>query len=85
MSSIVTSVFAVILFIILSPNVLLRLPPNGSKMTVVVVHALIFGTIFYFIHPMVYGYFNKTHTQCNCSKTVKEGVSGRVLVGSNQG
>jgi hypothetical protein len=91
MSSIVTSVFAVILFILLSPNVLLRLPSNGSKMTVVIVHALIFGIVFYLTHEMVYHYFNKPHCQCNSScgtkgtkQGIKEGVSGRVLVGSNQ-
>lgn len=90
MSSIATSVFAVILFILLSPNVLLRLPSNGSKMTVVIVHALIFGTVFYLSHGMVYQYFNQSHGQCNCSQGTKPGtkesaVGGRVLVGSNRG
>jgi hypothetical protein len=87
MSSIATSVFAVILFILLSPNVLLRLPSNGSKMTVVVVHGLIFGIVFYLTHGMVYHYFNKSHGQCNCSKqgTKESAVGGRVLVGSNKG
>lgn len=58
MHSIVTSVFAAILFFLLAPGVLLRLPANGSKMTVAAVHALVFGVIFYVTHRSVYAYFN---------------------------
>lgn len=58
MRSIVVSVFAAILFFILSPGMFLRLPKNGSKTTVTGVHALVFAVIFYFAHGMVYRYFN---------------------------
>lgn len=37
--------YIVILFMLLTPNMLVRLPPNGSKMTVALVHALIFGLV----------------------------------------
>ena len=58
MHSIVTSVFGAILFFLLSPGILLRLPSNGSKMMVAMVHALVFGLVFYFAHRSVYSYFN---------------------------
>ena len=45
--------YVVILFILLTPNMLVRLPPNGSKMTVTLVHALIFGLVFSMTHKTV--------------------------------
>jgi hypothetical protein len=51
-------VFGAILFFLLSPGILLRLPSNGSKMMVAMVHALVFGLIFYLAHRSVYMYFN---------------------------
>ena len=58
MRSIVTSVFAAVLFYLLTPNMFLRLPKNGSKMTVAATHAIIFGLIYYFLHTMVFKFFN---------------------------
>ena len=37
---------AFILFFILSPGVLLRLPPKGDKFTVAFVHAIVFSILF---------------------------------------
>ena len=39
-------VFSALLFFVLTPGILLRLPSNGSKYVVASVHALVFGTIF---------------------------------------
>lgn len=58
MRSIVTSLFAAVLFYILTPNMFLHLPKNGSKMTVAATHAVIFGLIYYFLHVMVFKFFN---------------------------
>lgn len=41
--------FSVILFFLLTPGILVSLPPNGSKYTVAFVHALVFGLITWFI------------------------------------
>jgi len=41
------AVYFAILFFILSPNILLRLPQNGSKITVAAVHAVVFGVVSY--------------------------------------
>ena len=48
--------YPVILFILLSPNILLRLPPGGDKFTVVLVHALLFGIVLHFTSSMTSGY-----------------------------
>ena len=41
-------VYLVFLFYVLSPNVLLRIPPNGSKHVVALVHAVVFATVYYY-------------------------------------
>ena len=58
MKSIVTSVFAALLFIALTPGVLLRLPPKGDKWTVLIVHALVFFLVYFLAHGFIYRYFN---------------------------
>lgn len=50
------AVFTALLFIALSPGVLLSLPPGGSKMTVVVVHALVFTAVYCLTHKMAMNY-----------------------------
>jgi len=46
--------YAAILFFLLTPGVLLSLPPKGGKFTVAGVHALVFVLIFHFTHKMVW-------------------------------
>jgi hypothetical protein len=48
------ALYLALLFFLLSPNVLVRLPPNGNKMTVAATHALIFGVIVYLTTKMVW-------------------------------
>jgi hypothetical protein len=50
----VVAIYCAALFFVLTPNVFLRLPPNGSKMMVAAVHAAIFGLILYFTQKMVW-------------------------------
>ena len=40
--------YTVLLFVALTPGVLLTLPKGGSKLTVAAVHALIFAVVYYF-------------------------------------
>jgi len=54
MYHIVVPIYATILFFILSPGVLLKLPSNGSTMTVALVHSLVFFLLFFFTHRYVY-------------------------------
>jgi hypothetical protein len=44
---------AVLLFFVLSPSVLVRLPPKGDKYVVAGTHTLVFGILFYFINSLV--------------------------------
>ena len=51
--SFVIFIYVVILFMLLTPGVLVMLPPGGDKMTVTLVHALIFGIIFSMMHGTI--------------------------------
>ena len=42
------AIYCAILFFILSPGVLLRIPKNGSKFVVAGVHAVLFGVVAFF-------------------------------------
>ena len=52
--SLLVSLYAAILFFVLVPGVLLRLPPKGGKFTVAAVHALVFGLVYHFTHKLVW-------------------------------
>jgi hypothetical protein len=49
-----TSIYAALLFFVLTPAILVRLPPKGGKYTVAAVHALVFALIFHFTHKFVW-------------------------------
>ena len=48
MIHIASLLYLVFLFYVLSPNVLLRIPPNGSKHVVALVHAVVFAVVYYY-------------------------------------
>jgi len=50
----VVSIYAAILFFLLTPAILVRLPPGGSKWTVAAVHAIVFAILFHFTHKFVW-------------------------------
>lgn len=45
MSNIVMFLYVVLLFVLLTPGILLSLPPKGSKLTVAIVHGLVFTLV----------------------------------------
>jgi hypothetical protein len=47
-------VLSFILFVLLTPGILLTLPPKGSKLTVAVVHGVVLAVLFCLAHK----YFN---------------------------
>jgi energy-converting hydrogenase Eha subunit A len=49
MYSPISYVLPAALFFILSPNILLRLPKNGSKYLVALVHSIIFAILLHFL------------------------------------
>lgn len=64
------SLYLAVLFVALTPGVLLSLPPKASKMTVVLTHAVVFTVIWHFTHRAVYsmtseGFQNNMNAQMN--------------------
>ena len=48
------TVYVALLFMVLTPGVLLTLPKGGSKLVVAAVHGLVFGVIYHLTHKMVW-------------------------------
>lgn len=46
-------VYAAVLFFVLTPGILLSLPPKGKKMTVAAVHAVVFAVVWGLTHKFV--------------------------------
>ena len=51
------SLYAAVLFFVLTPGVLLSLPPGGSRTTVALTHAVVFGVVWALSHKLVYKTF----------------------------
>ena len=45
--------YLAVLFFVLTPGVLVSLPPGGSKLTVAIVHAVVFALVYHFTHKVV--------------------------------
>jgi len=52
--SIAMFIYAFVLFYVLTPGILLSLPPKGGKMVVAAVHALVFAIIWSFTSKYVW-------------------------------
>jgi hypothetical protein len=50
----ITTIYIAVLFFVLSPNVLLRIPRKGKPIVVAAVHAVIFALIWHFTGKMVW-------------------------------
>jgi len=48
------TLFVALLFVVLSPGVLLSLPSKGSLLTKVLVHSVVFAVVFYLTAPMAW-------------------------------
>jgi hypothetical protein len=58
MLNIAMTVFTALLFVLLTPGILLRLPPGGSKLMVAVTHGLVFALVYHLTHKMVWNWSN---------------------------
>jgi hypothetical protein len=47
-------VYIVLLFVVLTPGILVSLPPKGSKYTVAITHAIVFGFVWWITHKYVW-------------------------------
>ena len=50
--------FTAVLFYVLTPGILLSIPPKGSKHAKALVHALVFALVYHFTHKAVWRFFN---------------------------
>jgi hypothetical protein len=48
------SVFLALLFVLLTPGVLVSLPPGGSKLVVAATHGVVFAAVYWASHKAVY-------------------------------
>ena len=46
--------FSALLFFLLTPGILLTIPPKSSKTVVALVHALLYATVWHFTHKIVW-------------------------------
>ena len=69
-------IFNTLLFFALTHNILVTFPPNSNKITVALVHALIFTTILCFVYKLISNTTEgfKSNTASN-SKEEKEKIS----------
>ena len=52
--SLLVTLYVAVLFFLLTPAILVSLPPKGGKFTVAAVHGLVFALIFHFTHKIVW-------------------------------
>jgi hypothetical protein len=52
--NIFVTLYIAVLFVLLTPGILVRLPPTGSKLTVAVVHGIVFAIVYHFTHKWVW-------------------------------
>ena len=48
------SLFVAVLFFVLTPGVLVRLPPGSTKWVVAATHAAVFALVYHFSHKAVW-------------------------------
>jgi hypothetical protein len=73
----------VLLFVALTPNILLSLPPKASKLTVAFTHGLVFAVVWTLIHKPIWRFgeslgmrmegMTGTETKCTTDKDCNDG------------
>jgi hypothetical protein len=50
----IVTIYVALLFFVLTPGILLSLPPKGSKVVVALTHAVVFALVYHFTHKLVW-------------------------------
>lgn len=74
--NVVMFVYAFVLFFVLTPGILLSLPPRGSKMVVAATHALVFALVFVFTHKIVKKFSGSMEGATGEAMSLLEGAGG---------
>jgi amino acid permease len=61
MFNVIKALYAAVLFYLLTPGVLLSLPPNGSKRVVALTHGLIFAVVFFLTYKIILRFTGQTN------------------------
>ena len=48
------AIYMALLFYVLTPGILVTLPPRGGKMIVAATHAIVFSIVYYFTHRFIW-------------------------------
>jgi len=67
------TVFTALLFVVLTPGVLLTIPPKGSNLVVAVVHGLVFALLYHLLCKAVSAWKNEGF-QSVCSAENPDGI-----------
>ena len=62
------ALFIVFLFVVLTPGVYLTIPRRGQKITVAVVHGLLFALVLYITHKFIFKAYEGFNTVCGIGK-----------------
>ncbi len=54
MMHILMLIYVAFLFVLLTPGILVSLPPRSSRLTTAITHGIIFSAVFYFTHKLVW-------------------------------
>lgn len=74
--------FVAVLFFVLTPGVLVSLPPRSSKLVTAATHAAVFALVYHFTHHAVWKFFygghegmasKKAEHKCPAGKSMKDG------------
>jgi len=55
------TIYVALLFVLLSPGLIVSFPRGGSKLVVILVHAMLFALIYHFTHKMVWRATKRVH------------------------
>jgi len=80
------SAFVVVLFVVLTPGVLLRLPLKGGKYVVAIVHGLVFAFVLHLAYKNYFIYHEGVEMMKNEEmKKMKKMVEGATTMGKGKG
>jgi hypothetical protein len=72
------TLFVAVLFFVLTPGILVTLPPKGSKVMVALVHALVFALIYSLTHKMVYRFLYEGFESPKCTEAKASGDAAKI-------